>query len=294
MTAPAHERSFPIDQVLVGWFVLLAIVVLLDFAAFPRPVLLLALVASALLASLALPRLLARASYRRGLLVRAAACIALVPFSFEIVGSMVPHTSPESREAWLLAADRWLLGSDPTRWTGDREALPWLTELFQLVYSSFYFLPVLFAGRALLRRDFRAIEHATHVIVLGFFLSYLGYFLVPARSPYHLAAYPFEFQGLALTPWLRTAIDTLEGVKYDCFPSGHSQLTFLVAALAARHDRRAFVLFFGPVALLLPIATIYLRYHYAVDVLAAVGFAWLTWRLVTVLERRGHAAPAPE
>jgi membrane-associated phospholipid phosphatase len=241
----------------------------------------------------ALTAVLAAACGRAPASVARAARIAFyylaIPLTFEMVGRVVPYVSPDSRESWLLRADKLLFGSDPTRWIGWQEHAPALTELFQWVYSSFYFLPALLAIRLTFLRKFAAIDHVLLVVVLGFLISYLGYFLVPARSPYRLFHYPFELRGLWATPRLREWLTILEDQRYDVFPSGHSDVTFLVAACAWKYDRKSFFAFFGPVAILLPLGTVYLRYHYAVDVVAGAFFAVLTWRLAASL--RGAAKP---
>jgi membrane-associated phospholipid phosphatase len=242
---------------------------------------------------LAVPRFAARMSYGRSLALRCALCCVVVPLTFEMVGRNVLYLSPDRRDSWLLHIDRVLFGSDPTRWTGDAERLPLVSEILMWAYSSFYFLPIVLAVRLTILRKLRALEQAILVIAAGFLVSYLGYILVPARSPYRLYSYPFELHGLWLFDGLRRAIFHLEALRCDAFPSGHSDVTWLVAALAWKHDRAAFRWFFGPVAVLLPIGTVYLRYHYGVDVLAGAFFAIVTWRMCMALERAG-GRPAAE
>lgn len=208
-----------------------------------------------------------------------------------MVGRAVPHVSPDARDSWLKRADVAVFGGDPTRWTGEREAFPWATELLQLVYASFYFLSPVLAIRLFYLKKIEAIANTMLVVVAGFLISYLGYFLVPGRSPYHLYNYPFEFRGLFATPLLRDAIQKAESTRFDAFPSGHCEVTWLVAACAWRHDRRIFYIFFLPVAVLLPISTIYLRYHFGVDLLAAVPFALTVWFLCNRLDPSRGASP---
>jgi len=275
----------PADDVLAGWFALMLALIALNLRVLPEPGAVLAVHAVGLAVALAIPCVARRLPADRAHLLRAALSIVLVPLAFEGLGRIVPYVSPDPRESWLRRADLLLFGSDPTRWTGSSERFPWLTEIFQLVYMSFFFLPLALAIGFVVRRDLRALERATLVIVLGFFLSYLGYVLVPARSPYHLQSYPFEMKGVLLTPTLRWTIASLENVKYDCFPSGHSMIAMLVAALAWRHDPTKLRYVFAAIAVLLPLSTVYLRYHYAVDVLAAVPFAAITWKLADALDR---------
>jgi len=228
--------------------------------------------AAMLAAALLVPVVARRLSERAAWIVRVVFCLAIVPVAFDEVGRAIPFISPDSREYWLTRADKILLGSDPTRWTGSVESLPLLTELMQLVYTSFYFLALALSIRLFLKRDYRAIEHAMLVLVIGFLLSYLGYFLVPARGPERFLPHGAPLEGVAAAAAVRAWIDRVEPVKRDCFPSGHAEISLLVAALAWRYHRPAFLLL-GPVALLLAFSTVYLRYHYAVDVLAGAALA---------------------
>lgn len=278
-------RMLPVDRVAIGWYAMILALAAANARALAEPGAVLGFFAFALAVFLAIPWFAARITEGAALALRTVAAYVLIPVTFDMVGRVVPQLSPDSRETWLRAADRILFGSDPTRWTGDAERFPALTEVLQWIYTSFYLLPLVLAVRLALRRNARAIEQALLVLVAGFLVSYLGYFLVPARSPYRLFSYPFEFRGVLATEELRGLIRFAEQKRHDVFPSGHSDVTWLVAALAWRHDRRSFWWFFGPVAVLLPIGTVYLRYHYAVDVIAAAAFSIFTWRLCMALER---------
>ncbi len=60
-------------------------------------------------------------------------------------------------------------------------------------------------------------------------MSYAGYLLVPARGPRfflrHLQQEPLR--GLWLFNLMQGTLDRLESAHYDCFPSGHTELTIL-------------------------------------------------------------------
>jgi membrane-associated phospholipid phosphatase len=66
----------------------------------------------------------------------------------------------------------------------------------------------------------------------------------------------------------------LAAAQRDVFPSGHTMLTIISVVLAYRYRLRVrgFLLVLG---ILLVIGTVYLRYHYVVDLLAGVILAVL-------------------
>jgi membrane-associated phospholipid phosphatase len=201
-----------------------------------------------------------------------------------------PLHSGRAFDAWFIAADRWLFGGDPTVWLA-RIAHPVLTEVLQVAYASFYVLPLvvaieLYGGR----REWRFRQWA-FVCGCGFFLSYAGYLTVPAVGPrftlHDLEATARELPGLWLTPALRSFVDAgglvpvgvaadqaLRLAPRDAFPSGHTVVTLLSIAWAWRYRLRVrwVVTVLGA---LLVAATVYLRYHYVVDVLAGAVLALL-------------------
>src|SRR3970040_1614252 len=75
-----------------------------------------------------------------------------------------------------------MFGVDPTVWIS-QFGHPLLTHIAQIAYFSYYIL-LLVLGLEIYRRlpigDFR---HAAFMIVYGFYLSYLGYFLMPGVGP---------------------------------------------------------------------------------------------------------------
>jgi len=201
-------------------------------------------------------------------------------------------------DEWFIAADRWLFGVDPTVWFA-RVAHPIVTEILQLAYAAFYLLPLavaveLYAGG----REWRFRQWA-FVCGCGFFASYAGYLVLPAVGPgftlHEFGATPRELPGLWLTPSLRSLIDAggmvpvgaaagdaLRLAPRDAFPSGHALVTLLSIGWAwgCRLRVRWPVTAVGA---LLVAATVYLRYHYVVDVLAGAVLAILCLALAPSL-----------
>ncbi|HET6204864.1 MAG TPA: phosphatase PAP2 family protein [Planctomycetota bacterium] len=268
---PFEPAFRPFDAVLAWYFVTVGALVLLFAREVPHSTQGVLLHAGGALAALLLP-VAARALPAWGALaVRFVLAYLLVFVAFRALGGIVEFVSPDDREWHLIALDRRIFGTDPTRALG-AVASPALTELLQVVYASFYLLPVVL-GLALARAGkWRAFEFCLTAVALGFLLSYLGYLLVPARGPERFLPHDRPLEGIAAAAGLRLWIDRVEPIKRDCFPSGHAEVSFLVAALAWRFHRPAFRLL-GPVAALLAFSTVYLRYHYAVDVLAGAALA---------------------
>ncbi len=100
----------------------------------------------------------------------------------ELYFIIAPLHGGRSYDDLLIAADRWLFGVNPTQWLM-HIANPVLTEVLQIAYTIFYLL-FLAAGLELYRRKDRAVFHFyMFTCVYGFYLSYLGYFTLPAVGP---------------------------------------------------------------------------------------------------------------
>ena len=79
-------------------------------------------------------------------------------------------------------------------------------------------------------------------------------------------------QGYGLAPLIRDAILGLEWEMRDAFPSGHAEVTIVTLVCAWRLHRPVFWALVGPGTGLV-LATVYLRLHFAVDVLAGAALA---------------------
>lgn len=190
-------------------------------------------------------------------------------------------------DSLLIAADRWLFGVDPTVWL-IQFTHPVITEVLQIAYTTFYFLFIL-VGYELYRRASQGPFHFfMFTCVYGFFLSYLGYLLVPAVGPrftlHDFSALDQDLPGILLTPFLRWFVNAGESVpmgvsnavahaaaQRDVFPSGHTMMMLVLMYFGIRYHLKSrwFLLIVGT---LLIIATVYQRYHYVIDLIAGAAF----------------------
>lgn len=203
--------------------------------------------------------------------------VALMGLTYKELTYLIPRIHPRDFDAVLAAIDHRIFGVHPTVWL-ERFTWPALTEVLQLTYSTYYFLPIVL-GVVLWKTDSLEKFHLfVFVIVLGFYVSYLGYIAVPAIGPRFLPsiaeAQTTPLTGLLFFQPVRRMLDSAEGITRDCFPSGHTELTLLVLYYARKFHRRTFW-WLLPFGMGIVFSTVYLRYHYVVDVAAGalVAFA---------------------
>jgi membrane-associated phospholipid phosphatase len=193
---------------------------------------------------------------------------------------LIPLINPHDIDLFLIETDRLMfLGQDPTILL-EKFTYPILTEMFQIIYASFYFLPLSLC-LILYRKEIPVKFHcAASTILMGFYLSFIGYYLSPAIGPRFTLAnqQTFPLSGLFLFDVLQGIIAQIEGIMRDCCPSGHALVSVLTMLLAWRFARSFFPVAFLWAALII-FSTIYLRYHYVTDLIIGIGlgFAVYCW-----------------
>jgi membrane-associated phospholipid phosphatase len=190
-------------------------------------------------------------------------------------------------------ADRFLADLDyriwhahPTVWL-ERMQSPALTEFLQVAYTLFVPAVLLVAAVLWKKRYYGEFQYYAFLIALGFLVSYVGYLTVPARGPRFLLSHlqHAPLTGLWFFHDMQSTLDRLESAHYDCFPSGHTELTILAWWGSRMVNKRLFRIYCAYTPFLI-FATVYLRYHYTVDVLAGAGVAGVLIVWAPVLYRK--------
>lgn len=189
---------------------------------------------------------------------------------FDSLGLIVKNVNPQDLDYMLIRLDYLMFGFYPTVEL-EKIMTPLLTDVLQLAYSTYYFLPIVL-GIALRIRGMNAeFEKSLFLILLCFYLSYIGYILVPALGPRYSIEHLHEevLTGFLFSEPIQDILNMLEGVKRDAFPSGHTGIALTVLFLSYRYIKGLFLIMLLPVILLI-FSTVYLRYHYVVDVIGGI------------------------
>jgi membrane-associated phospholipid phosphatase len=124
------------------------------------------------------------------------------------------------------------------------------------------------------RRRFEEFRYYAFLLALGFLVSYVGYFLVPVRGPWLLLdpQQGAPLSGLWSFQFFRDLLSRLEAAHYDCFPSGHTEMIILAWWSSRRISANLFGIF-SVYMVCMVFSTVYLRYHYTVDIFAGAVLA---------------------
>jgi membrane-associated phospholipid phosphatase len=218
--------------------------------------------------------------------------LPFVFYSYKEMSIIIPALRAWDADAALARLDFAVWGANPTVWLERFRSLA-LEEGLQIVYSGFVPAILMVALVLWQKKQFQDFRYYAFLITLGFLTSYVGYLLVPARGPRFLlkALQTYELKGLWLFHWLRTTLDRIESAHYDCFPSGHTEMTILAwwgtRVISAKLFGGMFVYTLGVI-----FATVYLRYHYTVDVFAGAILAGALILVAPILYRALGGTPS--
>ena len=202
----------------------------------------------------------------------------------------IPKIHPDRMDLWLQRVDNFGIG---TNLSLRLQSLvhPALTEAFSFCYVLFFLylffsLVYYFCGDVDLLKKF----------VIGLFtiygIGFLGYSFVPAAGPWQAMTEQFN---VPLSGWWITKLNSTlvatgsNGV--DVFPSLHCAISSFFLFFDRQYRPWRFKLYLVP-CVGLWVSTIYLRYHYLIDVLC--GFVLAAFALWMARRYPGQAAPATD
>jgi membrane-associated phospholipid phosphatase len=198
--------------------------------------------------------------------------ILFVILIYESLGDLIQYLHPDI-DPLLIRIDFFLFGVHPTVWI-EQWIVPWFTDIMSFAYVSYYFLPVILVVTLYLKNQREDLNRSIFVLIFSYYISFVGYILFPAIGPRytltHLQSVPLE--GSLLTDLVRDVLNTIEHNKRDCMPSGHTQIALTVLFLSHRYERVLFYIFL-PLVCGLVLSTVYLRYHYVIDLFVGTAIA---------------------
>ena len=213
-----------------------------------------------------------------------------LPFAFCIsiytnMHDMVHLVNPNDVDASLIAWDDYLLGFQPAIYL-EPFITAELTDFMYFSYSSFLIYILLFTMYLYVKKKKVAFRETLVSVILTFYIGYIGYVVFPAVGPKFTMSHLFEtsLSGTFVTDRLSFLInyEISEYTRRDCFPSLHNGVILLIQLFAFKHEKIYAYLFF-PFAIALFISTLYLRYHYFVDMIAGFLLAIIIFYLGPVM-----------
>jgi hypothetical protein len=199
----------------------------------------------------------------------------VVQLSYFMLRRLLPVANPSSVDQELYQLDLALFGIEPAM-AFDAWVTPATTEWFAFFYFGYFFLlaahilPIV-----LLTRQRQLLGEFTFGLLVVFCVGHLLYMLVPGYGPFLAMADQFQNE-LPKGVWLNLVMAAVDsgGAQKDIFPSIHTAAPTFIALFSFRHRHRIpFRYTWLPVsffALNIIGATMFLRWHYFIDVAAGL------------------------
>jgi membrane-associated phospholipid phosphatase len=215
--------------------------------------------------------------------------VAAILYIFKQVYVIIYELKPPDWDLLFIKMDFMLFGINPTQWAFRFEN-PLLTEFLQIVYAYYYPMIVVIGLQLYLKHRYKEFKYTIFIIFFSFYFSYILYLLFPANGPrFHLHDFfsiSKELPGILLTEPIRAFLNFGESippgvsnpqdhVQRDAMPSLHIITAFLITYISWKIRSKSFW-FYLPYLLCMAAATIYLRYHYFVDILGGLVVCVIT------------------
>ena len=182
---------------------------------------------------------------------------------------------------WIKSCTSSICGCSTTsrRWPGIATSTPATTDWFAFFYFGYFLLmavhvvPLVFFGR-----QKQIVGEFTFGILLMFSIGHSLYMVVPGYGPYRAMADAFQHpfpDGL----WYRMTMDAVRssGALMDIFPSLHTGAPTVLALFSYRNRKHMPYRYTWPIVTFctanIIIATMFLRWHYLIDVVAGFSIA---------------------
>jgi len=187
----------------------------------------------------------------------------------------------------FITVEEWIFGFQPAVIFMNAVPHPVVSEFFYMSYFSYYVM-IAVVGLALYFRKREAFWHYLAVLSFVFYVCFLAFIFLPVAGPpafymeiprfvdqHRLPYYPLEFPPGAISgPFFHLMAILYRAFESGggAFPSSHVAAALCVLFFSWRYlPRVRFLILAGTIAL--SVATVYCRYHYAVDVLAGAATA---------------------
>lgn len=212
----------------------------------------------------------------------------LVAFVYENLHEFTHMIHPTTIDATLRAWDQAIFSTDVAlileKITG-----PAMTEFMTIAYALYFVWPTVILGLLYGQRESIKFREFMLANSLAFYIGFLGYILLPAIGPRYFMPEVFHasLNGLWISDQAEAAWHSMRAVNTDCFPSLHTALSTISLIYnwrlrsLWRWGRHWFVIT-TPLIVSLWLSTLYLRYHWFVDVIAgwatAILCSWIAPR----------------
>jgi len=163
----------------------------------------------------------------------------------------------------------------------------WFSELMNLGYFSYYFMPAVVIVVYFIKRDFA--EKVVFLIISSFLIYYLIFIVFPVTGPQFY--FKPTLSGVPVTGIFSRAVKAVQEIgehPTGAFPSSHVGMALIFLWISRKSSGILFWILI-PFVFLILFATVYIKAHYAVDVIGGILSAPLVlfagmklWQIISI------------
>jgi membrane-associated phospholipid phosphatase len=207
--------------------------------------------------------------------------LIFLSFFYAETGYMKNIIIRDNLDVYFSGIDQAIWGFQPSLQFSKAMPQGWFNELMNISYISYYFITAAVCI-AIYINETKLSYKPIFIIVFSFYLYYIIFDLLPVVGP------QFYFDTLTHEPVPPYPVGKF--MKYlllnyeeptGAFPSSHVGLALILSYVSVKYQKKLTLFFVGlPFVIGIGFATVYLKAHYAVDVLAALItapiFIWIS------------------
>ncbi|MEB2311102.1 MAG: phosphatase PAP2 family protein [Sorangiineae bacterium] len=217
-----------------------------------------------------------------------------VQLSYFFMAILLPMVNSRSLDQELYQFDMRVFGVEPAIYL-DRIVTPLTTEWFSFFYFAYFFVLALHVIPILMgSRQQRLLGEFALGMLIVFCVGHTLYMVVPGFGPHEAMADQFQ-RPFPHGMWLDMVMKTVAegGAQKDIFPSLHTAAPTYIALFSFRHRDKLPFKYTWPIVALFAVniigATMFLRWHYVIDVVVGLALS-VTALYATVLVTRRELA----
>jgi len=171
--------------------------------------------------------------------------------------------------------DYWMFGYQPSLEFSANFSSNWFSEIINFSYFSYYFFNIITFLLIYFYNKSQAMR-AIFIIITSFFIYYWIFILFPVVGPQFW--FPEALRSVPDGYIFREGVKLVQFIgekPTGAFPSSHVGMTIVFLILTLQTSKKSFLIML-PVSIILCFATVYIKAHYFIDVIAGLitGFAF--------------------
>lgn len=172
-------------------------------------------------------------------------------------------------DPYIVNFEETIFGGQPSIWFFQKFPWNWFNEIMNASYLSFYFL-ILILCFYVYRKNSENAKFPIFIVCSSFYIYYLIFILFPVVGPQFYFNPPYN--QIPDASFFRAAVKFIDSIgerPTAAFPSSHVGIVCILWYLAYKYAK-PLLKWYIPIGILLFFSTVYIKAHYAIDVIAGI------------------------